>query len=104
MTFLTIFIYILATWRVASLFVKEKGPGDIFLHIREMAGIQHDEDKEIFMVPDGFLPGLLSCIWCASLWVAGFWILLDWALPFAAIRLASIFAVSAGAIWVEKQV
>jgi len=95
-------IYSLGTWRVASLFVNEHGPGNIFNRIRELAGIRHDENGQIFMIPETFFAGLLSCVWCASLWVAGFWVVLDWIFPAVAIKLGAICAISAGAILVEK--
>lgn len=97
-----ILIYILATWRVSSLLVNELGPWDLFMHIRELAGIEHDENKETTIIPDGFFAGVLSCVWCASLWVAGFWVAGDLLAPAVALPAATIFAISAGAIGAEK--
>jgi len=97
----TLLVYVLATWRVASLFVHEAGPGDLFFYMRKFAGIEHDDDKQITIIPDNFLAGVLSCVWCSSLWVAAFWILFDMLLPVIALRFAAVFAVSAGAIFLE---
>ena len=60
----------LAVWRVSSLFVDERGPFDLFVKIRELAGITHDENKEVAVIPERFWPQLLSCVWCFSMWAA----------------------------------
>lgn len=57
----------LAGWRVASLLVQEEGPFRVFERMREAVGI----DDESGTVLPGLLPGLLSCVWCASVWTAG---------------------------------
>jgi hypothetical protein len=95
-------IYMLATWRVASLFVNERGPGDVFLRLRRWAGIEHDDSGLKTIIPDNFVAGLLSCVWCCSVWVGGFWMLFDWAAPWIAIRLGMALAFSTGAILVER--
>ena len=104
MEIISLLIYILATWRIASLLVNEAGPADIFLHIREWAGIEHDDSGEMTIIPDGFFSGILSCVWCSSMWVAAGWILFDQIVPLISIRMAAIFAVSAGTIWVENSI
>lgn len=98
MDFLTLLILALATWRVAAMFVKEDGPGLIFRKVRALAGIGHDMEGKVFMVPDTFLAGLLSCVWCASVWVGAGWVILWFFIPSQAVLVASIFAVSAVAI------
>ena len=98
MDWLTFLILTLATWRVSAMFVKEDGPGLIFRKVRALTGIGHDEAGKVYMVPDTFLAGLLSCVWCASVWVGAGWIALWYFLPTWAMLGASIFAVSALAI------
>lgn len=95
-------IYALATWRVSYMLVHERGPGDVFMHIREFCGITHDETGEKIIIPDGFFPGVFSCLWCCSVWIGLFFSL--WALVGSvwAIWLAVPFALSAGAIGWEK--
>lgn len=68
MNFTDFLILALATWRVSSLLVDERGPWDIFVKIRSLAGMTHDENGEVAEVPDGFFSQLLSCIWCTSVW------------------------------------
>jgi hypothetical protein len=62
MNWLDFVLIALAAWRVASMFVNEDGPLDIFRHIRDR------------LIPEGeitgFLPNLLSCVWCCSVWTA----------------------------------
>lgn len=95
-------IYGLATWRVASLFVNEGGPGNMFRRIREWTGMEHDDGGVVTVIPDGFFPSLLSCIWCTSLWVSFGWMAFDWISPEVALRLATAFSFSAVAIGYEK--
>jgi Protein of unknown function (DUF1360) len=98
MDLLTLGILGLATWRISVMFVREAGPFFIFQRIREVAGIVHDRDGEILSVPDRFLPGLLSCVWCSSVWAGGMWTLLWFFLPGPTILVASAFCLSALAI------
>lgn len=95
-------IFSMATWRIAYMFVKETGPGDVFLKIREGVGIRHDDLKRPFLVPDGFLPGLFSCVWCCSVWVGILWLIIDLLSPWVALRLATAFSFSTGAILIES--
>lgn len=101
-TLLDLIIYVLATWRLSSLFVNEPGPGRIFQYLREFAGIEHDEEGNKTIIPETFWAELLSCVWCSSIWLGIFWALLDLWLPGLAFRLGLIFALSAGAILLEK--
>lgn len=95
-------IYALATWRVSSLLVNEKGPFDIFLRLRGAVGIEHDPDGNKTIIPDGVLPGIFSCVWCASVWAGLFWMLSATFFPTGALWLATALAFSAVAVGVEK--
>lgn len=95
-------IYGMATWRMASMFVHELGPGDLFFRLRARVGITHDEARNIAIVPDGFFPGIFSCVWCCSVWVGMFWMIFDLFFPGAARRLARAFAFSALAIVIQR--
>lgn len=55
----------LAAWRLAAMLVYEEGPGNIFGRFRAHVGIPESGE-----IRDGFLPALLSCIWCTSVWTA----------------------------------
>ena len=93
-------IYGLATWRGSSMLVNEVGPLGIFVKIRELAGIRHDSDDEVEIIPDGFLPDVLSCVWCFS-WYAGLgWIILS--LSSFGEMIALPFALSAVAILLDE--
>lgn len=94
----------LATWRCASLIVHEEGPGNIFYRLREMVGIQHDDQNEIMVVPDRFLAKLLSCVWCASVWIGFAWMIAQTLLPTVTMFAGGAFALSAVAIWVERSI
>lgn len=95
-------IYGIAVWRIASLFVNEDGPGFVFRHIREFAGITHDDGGNVFEIPDNFWAQLLSCVWCFSVWVSFFMTIFWLASPFWSLRFAVIFAFSGVAILVDK--
>lgn len=89
----------LATWRVASLLVNEEGPGAIFSKLRQKVGII--TDGPVVTVPDGFLPGILSCVWCCSVWVATFWMILWILTPSIATYLAAWLSISTLSIVVD---
>lgn len=97
-------ILALATWRISSLFTEERGAFDIFLRIRKLAGIEHDQHYEPTEWPDKFFPNLLSCVRCTSIWVATglfvFWLLT----PSIAICFAIPFALSTLAILIDNYV
>lgn len=59
-----------AAWRVASLISYEKGPFNIFVKFRSVLGFTHDDGGSPAAWPSGFLPELVSCMWCLSLWAA----------------------------------
>ena len=100
MTLVELIVFGLATWRISSLLVDEPGPFRMFVKIRELVGITHDADDNVEMIPGGFLPGILSCIWCNSIWVGLFWTIMYW-IPYS-IYLALPFALSAVAILLAK--
>jgi hypothetical protein len=77
---------ILATWRITSLLVQEAGPYHIFARLRD----QHRDNE---------FGKALQCIWCTSVWVAVLMVILDRYCPV----LVDIFAVSTGAILVDKE-
>lgn len=97
-------IYSLAAWRVANLLVHERGPFDMFVRIREVANIEHDEDGYPFMFPDNFLADVLSCVWCTSIWIAAFFVFTSLLFPTLTLKFATIFAISAGAIMIDKYI
>lgn len=92
MTLVELIVYGLATWRISSLLVDEPGPFRIFVRLRSLVGITHDEDDNVAIIPDGFLPGILSCVWCTSIYIGLFWTLMQF-VPFA-FYLALPFALS----------
>lgn len=47
--------------------VNEQGPNNIFVKIRELTGIEHDEDHVPIVLPDN---SVFKCLWCTSVWVA----------------------------------
>jgi hypothetical protein len=100
MTISEFLIFGLATWRLASLLVNEAGPFDMFIRLRERVGIQH-QDGVAYLIPDGFLPGVLSCVWCSSVWCAALFVLAWLILPTVALPVALVFAFSAVAVIVE---
>lgn len=94
-------VYFIAIWRIANLFVSEAGPWNIFRRIREWAGIGHDNAGVPYMIPDGFMGQLFSCIWCFSIWVS-FFVMTVWLFyPEWALKLCVPFALSGGAILIE---
>ncbi len=77
----------LAIWRLTHLLNAEDGPGDVFVHLRRLAG-------------EGFLGQILDCFYCLSVWIAA---------PLAILmgkklgeRALLWLALSAGAILLER--
>lgn len=91
----------MATWRSASLLVRENGPFHLFRRMREGVGITHDDQGKPLIIPDGTLAGILSCVWCCSMWTALLWLGLWLWLGETGVKLAMVFALSAAAIWLD---
>ena len=102
MDILSFAILCMAAWRIASLLVREQGPWRMFVWIRERAGIQHDDKGTPWLIPDNVLAGILSCTWCASVWIGMFWVGFFLISPLLATKIATIFAISTGAILIDK--
>lgn len=62
-----LFVASLFTWRLSSMITGEDGPGDIFVKLRKLAGVQWDVDSREFGVTS-LARGIL-CLWCVSIWV-----------------------------------
>lgn len=99
---LTMIILALASWRVAAMITTETGPGHIFEKLRIKSGIIHDIDGNVEVIPVRFFAELLSCVWCFSFWSALFWTGFYFLLPHAAVWCALPFALSAGAILIDR--
>ena len=98
---LTLIIAILATWRLSAMLSYEAGPFDVFISIRELAGIIHDDLGQTNIVPPVFWAELLDCVWCLSVWIGVvIAIVLYWNPVFVWLLLP--FSLSAGAIIVER--
>lgn len=59
----------LATWRLSSLLIRERGPFDVFVFLRAAAGVEHDDAGGPIAWPDTTLGGLFACVWCMSVWI-----------------------------------
>lgn len=55
------------TARLTLIITEEKGPWDVFLLIRQWAGVKYDEALNAFP-QNKFAEGLV-CAWCVSFWV-----------------------------------
>ncbi len=84
----------LATWRIASLLVREEGPLDVFARLRSFAGVPQPGE----IGPATFWSQLLGCVWCLSLWLAP----LVWIVWATAPLAAAILAAAAVAILVDR--
>lgn len=79
----------LATWRVSYMLVNEAGPWNVFVKLRELMGIEHDEWGTPVVWPSNTV---LGCFWCTSVWVAVIFLVLPNVIDM-------VFAISALAIW-----
>lgn len=60
----------LATWRLSAMLSYERGPGDVFVRIRERLGIYHDDDGVKISTNGTVVAELVDCLWCLSPWMA----------------------------------
>jgi hypothetical protein len=92
----------IATYRLALLLTQERGPFDVFLRIRALTGIEHDDGGVPYMIPERFWSRLLSCVWCSSVWI-GFGItIIYYIFPALSIAVLLPFALSGMAIYLSK--
>lgn len=91
----------LATWRIACLLQRERGPAAILVELRERLGVSHDEEGEPIGWADSDVGILTRCLHCLSVWIglglAGLYLLV----PTLALVLALPLALSALAIAAE---
>lgn len=104
MTSLQFIVLALATWRISSLLVREDGPFFVFRIIRKRFGIVHDDNGVPYQYPDGFMPQLLSCVWCTSVWMGFGWLAFFLIFPDWATKTAAAFSFSTVAIVLDKYI
>lgn len=97
---MTFLILTLATWRLSSLLVNELGPANIFEHMRTWIGVRYSESG--IRYGENIVAEAFTCVWCLSVWV-GLILGLVWTFNgVAATMIAGPFALSGGAILIEK--
>lgn len=97
-----LFLFSIATWRISALVTKEAGPFHVFEKLRILAGVQHDADGNVVMVPEKFFAELLTCIWCSSIWIGAILFFLWLLIPAYMLSLCFILFMSAVAIVIDK--
>jgi len=93
-------VLVLATWRISSLFVNEDGPFGMFAKWRNLFGVRYDEQSQPYGT--SVLGELFSCIFCFSIWVGLILMIAYSYYPNQTILACLPFALSAGAIMVNK--
>lgn len=84
----------LATWRLTHILFGERGPFNVFVYVRSLTGVVHDEDGEVIGRPFG---SVFSCILCLSVWTGlGVQFLPKWLVRTLALSGATIFL---GKLW-----
>jgi hypothetical protein len=92
-----------ACWRISALFSYECGPWDIFKTIREKIGVtSHANNCEPLQWRDNFIANLFGCVWCLSVYVAIMIYVCFTLWPGETILFLSPFAISTGAIFIER--
>lgn len=95
-------ILALAVWRIASLLTYERGPFRVFERVRALSGIRHNDKGRPEVVPDGFWPELLSCVWCLSPYLGVGASVLYYLYGSAIVWVCLPLALSAGAIIIHR--
>jgi hypothetical protein len=118
MPYFTFVVLTLAVWRLSYMFVKEEGPLSVFKRIRrhfyageydpEAPAVEtfSDEDMQWWFSHDqipkqGFMGGVLSCIYCTSVWFGFFFTLFFYVWRDASVIFALPFAMSCIAVLIE---
>jgi hypothetical protein len=100
---LELLIVCAAVWRVSALLTRERGPFDIFLRLRGLAGISaDDEGRPLTWDENNFWASLFSCVWCVSLWLGALATIGLWLAPSESVWLSMPLAISAVAILIER--
>ena len=94
-------VAIMATWRLSAMLSYEVGPFNMFLSLREFAGITHDDNGEKVASNGSFFADLLDCVWCLSVWIGGAVAVSLYFYP-VFVWLLLPFALSTGSIVIEK--
>lgn len=102
--FITVVLLGLSTWRISSMLCYEEGPFGIFVKIREMAGIEHNDLNTPVVYPDRFFGKLFECIWCLSVWVSATFVVFYIFLPTLAIYFSLWLSLSTICIMVNEWV
>ncbi len=102
---LDLVILALAVWRLGSLITTERGPWHVFQFVRtKLGGIVHDGLGHVAANPATFWGELLSCQYCCTIWLGVLAAAGYYAVGVAAVWLALPFALSAAALWFNRQV
>ena len=103
MEVLDIVVLMLATWRLSSLLVdpEDDGPWEMFGKLRHLVGVRHDQASGLFfgrnVVAQAFM-----CVFCMSVWIGIAIAILYTSFPSIMVMASLPFALSAGAIVLER--
>lgn len=67
---MSIVLYLLATWRVTHLLIKENGPFNVFGHIRAKLGVDEEDGSYRYEIT--------VCYYCLSIWVGLVLLFVPW--------------------------
>lgn len=82
----------LAAWRLTALISYERGPLDVFLHLRALLGFEHNDNGEPVSWPNNILAQAIACAWCTGVYVSvGVWGL--WQISESAVMVLAAMAV-----------
>lgn len=93
-------ILTLATWRITSLLVNEYGPFNLLERMRYRLGVRYDESLQ--RIGTNVVAEAFTCMWCLSVWVGLVLSIALYAMPVLSVWLLLPFALSAGAIVIER--
>jgi len=100
MKILHFIILIMAIWRLSSLIAREDGLFDVFGKIRVMLGVRYD--KHGFPYGSTHISEGLICMWCNSIWLGILFAITYHFYPDITIALSFPFALSTGALVMER--
>lgn len=58
----------LSAWRLSHMLLYERGPLQVFTHVRGLVGIEHNEQGEVISWKENELSYVFTCMLCISIW------------------------------------
>ncbi len=80
---------VLGAWRLSVLLVFEGGPAGLIRRLRELMGVEHNDDGEPIGIPETFPGSLFGCTWCMTAWTTAALYAILWVAPYVVVGIGT---------------